>query len=299
MRNAQHPGAEDALSQYRQRVEDGIATLLPEASTEPASIHQAMRYSLAAGGKRLRPVLVLAAADLYPQRADPLPAAVAVECLHTYSLVHDDLPAMDNSPLRRGQPATHVAFDEATAVLTGDALLTESFRLLAHHYGSEPAVCVALVQTLATAADSRHLIGGQVVDTLSENTRVSGDRLDYIHRRKTAALITAALEMGIHVTEAPPEALETIRRVGAALGLAFQIIDDILDATSSDEVLGKTSGNDARMAKNTYVSIHGLEASRSAAREQTARAIDACAGLPSDRTAFLQGLIRKLEFRIK
>jgi geranylgeranyl diphosphate synthase type II len=289
---------EDTYDAYRERVEDGLQRLLPNTQEAPAAIHEAMRYCLAAGGKRLRPVLVLATADLYPTRIDPLPAAVAIECLHTYSLVHDDLPCMDNSPLRRGKPAAHVQFDEATAVLAGDALLTEAFRLLAHHYREQPEVAVALSACLSEAADSRHLIGGQVVDTLSEDTDISSETLDFIHQHKTADLLTAALLMGLHTTEAPEEAFARMKQVGRSLGLAFQIIDDILDTTSTEAVLGKTVGNDARQAKNTYVSLHGLEASRSAAKRETAFAIEACGALPGTNPAFLEALIRKLEFRL-
>lgn len=290
---------ERTYEHYRQHLEKGLVELLPSPTARPERIHQAMHYCLSAGGKRLRPVLLLAAAELYPRRADPLPAAVAVECLHTYSLVHDDLPCMDNSPLRRGQPAAHVQFDEATAVLAGDGLLTEAFRLLGVHYATDPGCCTALLQVLATAADSRHLIAGQVVDTLSEHAAISAETLEYIHLNKTAALLTAALLMGLHLTHAPAEAFARMREAGQALGLAFQIIDDILDATSSAEVLGKTTGNDARQAKNTYVSVHGLEASREAARAQTARAVAACQALPGTHSPFLEELVGRLEFRLK
>jgi len=283
---------------YQDRLESGLTNLLPAQDEEPTSIHRAMRYCMEAGGKRLRPVLLMASADLYPQLADPLAAAVAVECLHTYSLVHDDLPCMDDSPLRRGRPSAHVQFDEVTAVLAGDALLTEAFRLLAFHYAAVPATCVALIQCLSEAADSRHLIGGQVVDTLSENTVVSAATLDFIHHHKTADLLTAALVMGLHLTDCPARAIEHMKVAGRSLGLAFQIIDDILDATSSEEVLGKTTGNDARQAKNTYVSLHGLEASRLAATRETRKAIDACKNLPGANPEFLVSLIQKLEFRL-
>ena len=257
-----------------------------------------MHYALSAGGKRLRPVLLMATADLYSRKADPLAAAVAIECVHTYSLVHDDLPCMDDSPLRRGKPATHVQFDEATAVLTGDALLTETFRLLAIHYAGQPDCCIALMQCLATAADSQHLIGGQVVDTLSENQSIDAKTLDFIHHHKTADLLTAALLMGLHLTEAPQEAYRQLQIVGQSLGLAFQIIDDILDATAPTEQLGKITGNDTRMAKNTYVSLHGLQASREAASRETAKAIAACEKLPHTDPQFLINLIRQLEFRL-
>jgi len=283
---------------HRARLEQGLAALLPDPATPPAAIHEAMHYCLAAGGKRLRPVLLMAAADLYPQRADPLPAAVAIECLHTYSLIHDDLPGMDNSPLRRGRPSAHVRFDEATAILAGDALLTEAFRLLATHYAPQPERCVALVRCLAEAADSRHLIGGQVVDTLSEQTAISPDTLAYIHQHKTADLFIAALHMGLHLTDCPPAAFAHARTLGRSLGLAFQIIDDILDATSTPEVLGKTVGNDVRQAKNTWVSLHGLDASRADAKRETAAAVEACRALPGPGAAFLEQLVRALEHRL-
>jgi geranylgeranyl pyrophosphate synthase len=289
---------EQTYQNYRQRVEQGLASLVPGPEHEPARIHEAMHYCLSAGGKRLRPVLLMAAADLFPARADPLAAAVAIECLHTYSLVHDDLPSMDDSPLRRGRPSAHVQFDEATAVLAGDALLTEAFRLLGVHYAEVPDCCVRLLQCLASAADSRHLIGGQVVDTLSENELVSPQTLDFIHLHKTADLITAALLMGLHLTEAPEAAFAGMRSVGQSLGLAFQIVDDILDATSTDEAMGKTVGNDARQAKNTYVSLHGLEASREAAARATGNAMAAFSELPTAKGEFLMDLIRQLEFRL-
>ncbi|MEX0325697.1 MAG: polyprenyl synthetase family protein [Puniceicoccaceae bacterium] len=283
---------------YRQKVEAGLVQLVPPSGTAPERIHAAMNYCLSAGGKRLRPVLLMAAADLYPQQLDPLPAAVAIECLHTYSLVHDDLPCMDDSPLRRGKPSAHVQFDEATALLAGDALLTEAFRLLAFHYAADPQRGLNLLRILTEAADSRHLIGGQVVDTLSENKVITGETLQYIHHHKTADLITAALLMGLELTGHPSGAADNLRKVGQSLGLAFQIIDDILDATSTPEVLGKTVGNDEKQAKNTYVSLHGLEASREAARNATEEAIAACERLEGAETAFLVALIRKLEFRI-
>ncbi len=289
---------DNTYKSYQDKLESGLKSLPPSPDEAPASIHTAMRYCLDAGGKRLRPVLLMACADLYPQKADPLAAAVAIECLHTYSLVHDDLPCMDDSPLRRGKPSAHVQFDEATAVLAGDALLTEAFRLLAAHYAEVPNTCVELLLCLSEAADSRHLIGGQVVDTLSENTVVSAETLDFIHHHKTADLLTAALLMGLYLTDCPREAFQLMKTAGRSLGLAFQIIDDILDATSSADVLGKTTGNDAKQAKNTYVSLHGLEASRVAARKETRKAIEACSKLPGTNAQFLIQLIEKLEFRL-
>lgn len=272
--------------------------LLPAPDTPPASIHLAMHACLKAGGKRLRPRLVLLAADLYGPVVDPLPAAVAIECLHTYSLVHDDLPAMDDSPLRRGQPAAHIQFGEAIAILTGDALLTEAFRLLAHHYADVPHRAVALINCLAQAADSRHLIGGQVLDTLGENSVLSTDELAAIHQHKTADLITAALMMGLHVSDPPSQAAPLIEEIGHCLGVAFQIVDDILDATASSHSLGKPTGNDARLKKNTHVSLHGLEASREAVQTLTERALAACHKLPNTDPQALILLIQSLSTRI-
>lgn len=272
--------------------------LLPAPETAPASIHHAMRACLEAGGKRLRPRLVLLGANLYGPAVDPLPAAVAIECLHTYSLVHDDLPAMDDSPLRRGQPAAHIQFGEAMAILTGDALLTEAFRLLAHHYAAVPHRAVALIHCLAEAADSRHLIGGQVLDTLGESAVLSASELNAIHQHKTADLITAALMMGLHLSDPPPEAAPLIQEIGQCLGLAFQIVDDILDATASSSSIGKPTGNDARLQKNTHVSLHGLEASRQAVQSLTESALAACRKLPGADTQPLMALIQSLATRI-
>jgi geranylgeranyl pyrophosphate synthase len=264
-----------------------------------------MRYSLEAGGKRLRPVLVLAAAELFPPSGsgdaagDPMPAAVAVECVHTYSLIHDDLPCMDNDDLRRGRPTVHKAFDEATALLAGDALLTHAFALLATAYSGQPAVAHALVRELADAAGSRRLIGGQMEDLLAEKKAdATAGELEFIHLNKTAAMIEAALVMGGLVGGAPESALARLRRCGRHLGLAFQIIDDLLDATSDSATLGKTAGKDAQAGKTTYVKLHGLEASRRIAAEHTTAAQTALAAIEGDRT-FLSALIAQMAGRTK
>jgi geranylgeranyl diphosphate synthase, type II len=281
------------LEAHRARVEKALPASLPPPATRPARLHEAMHYSLEAGGKRLRPVLVLAAAELFPLRADPLPAALAVELLHTYSLIHDDLPAMDDSDLRRGRPSLHKAFDEVTAILAGDALLTHSFELLGQGYASQPEVGLRLVAELARAAGSRHLIGGQAEDTAAEHRQISAADLDYIHLHKTAALIAAACRLGLLCTTADEAALASLTAAARALGLAFQILDDILDVTSSAEAMGKTVGADAANAKNTYVALHGLEASQAAATRLTDEALDALRALPAD-TAFLEELFRRL-----
>ncbi len=279
------------------RVETGLDCHLPGATERPARLHAAMRYSLMGGGKRLRPVLLLAAADLAKPPvglgevgADPLPAAVAVECLHTYSLIHDDLPCMDDDDLRRGRPTVHKAYDEATAVLAGDALLTHAFALLGDAYSDRPTLANALVRELGRAAGSRHLIGGQMEDLLGEGkASATADELEFIHLNKTAAMLEASLVMGGLIGDLPEPHLATLRTTGRQLGLAFQIIDDILDATADTATLGKTAGKDAKDGKTTYVKLHGLEASRRFATECTDRALAAIASLPGD-TFFLRTL---------
>ena len=280
------------------RVERGLDLHVPRADARPARLHTAMRYSLQAGGKRLRPVLVLAAADLFDAKDDTaLPAAIAVECIHTYSLIHDDLPCMDNDDLRRGRPTAHKAFDEATALLAGDALLTHAFSLIATAYAAQPALAQALVRELADAAGSRRLVGGQMEDLLAEKkTDATADELEFIHLNKTAAMIEASLVMGGLVGGAGQEAIAGLRRAGGPLGLGFQIIDDILDATADSATLGKTAGKDARAGKTTYVTMHGLEASRRLADEHTAAVLQELGQLPGE-TVFLAALVRTMAAR--
>ena len=269
------------LESYRQRVERGIEELTPPADTRPARLHEAMRYSLQAGGKRLRPVLLLATADTFGPRVNPLAAAIALECLHTYSLVHDDLPCMDNDDLRRGRPTAHKQFDEATALLAGDALLTFAFQLLARHYADSPTIATALLREIADAAGSERLIGGQMEDLLAEKKAgTTANELDFIHHNKTAAMIAAALSAGALCGGVDESRLASLRDAGRHLGLAFQIVDDILDATADTATLGKTAGKDARAGKATYVSVHGLDAARRAATEQTTIALAALRALP-------------------
>ena len=285
------------LHAYRERVERALQAHLPAPGTAPARLHEAMRYSLAAGGKRLRPVLVLATADLLgaPESAADA-AAVAIECLHTYSLIHDDLPCMDNDDLRRGRPTVHKQFDEATALLAGDALLTHAFWKLAS-YGEHPAITVDLLAELGWAAGSQQLIGGQMADLLAERKPgVTPDELRFIHLRKTAAMISASMAMGGIVAGAKRDDIATLRRAGEHLGLAFQIVDDILDATADTATLGKTAGKDAKAGKTTYVKLHGLDASRQLAAEHHDAALAALSHLPGD-TSFLAALVQGLAGR--
>jgi geranylgeranyl pyrophosphate synthase len=277
---------------YLTRAEQGIDTHLPAATTRPGRLHEAMRYGMQAGGKRLRPVLLLAAADLRDNPLhDPLPAAVAVECVHTYSLIHDDLPCMDNDDMRRGRPAAHKRYDEATALLAGDALLTHAFVLLSTHYPADAELARALVCELASAAGGTQLIGGQMEDLLAGKTAgVTDAQLDYIHLNKTAAMIRASLVMGgLCGGLLDGGEIDALREFGRELGHAFQIVDDILDFTADSATLGKTAGKDARDGKATCVRLHGLEEARRHAGRHTQAALDALAKLPGD-TTFLREL---------
>lgn len=282
---------------YRQQVEDCLWNCFPQASSEPEVLHEAMAHALKAGGKRLRPILVLAAADLFPARVDAGPAAASIEMLHTYTLVHDDLPCMDDSPLRRGQPSVHAKYGETVAVLAGDALLTEAFAVLGRSYAEYPEVGLWLVRILADASGSLRLIGGQTADTLWEGRRVSPAELDRIHLNKTSALFSASLQMGLCCTRADSSAIAIGARIGEDLGLAFQIIDDILDATSDSTTLGKQVGGDAEKGKNTYVQLHGIEASRERARALTLATLNHCQSLDAD-TRFLEQLILRMQERV-
>ncbi|MFT3780416.1 MAG: polyprenyl synthetase family protein [Nibricoccus sp.] len=275
------------------KAETALDQLLPTGATRPERLHTAMRYSLQAGGKRLRPVLLLASAELFPGASlDPLPAAVSIECIHTYSLIHDDLPCMDNDDLRRGRPTCHKAFDEATALLAGDALLTYAFELLSNQYSGEAGL--SLVRELSTAAGSQRLIGGQMEDLLAEKSaNATTDQLNFIHLNKTAAMIEAALVMGGICGGAGSSEVSTLRSLGRELGLAFQIVDDILDATADTTTLGKTAGKDAKADKTTFVKLHGIEGSRRFAKQHTDAAVAKLNQLPGDKL-FLHELVEMM-----
>jgi geranylgeranyl pyrophosphate synthase len=283
----------NALTARADAALDALVPALPAAPAGPARIHAAMRYSLQAGGKRLRPALALAAAGLAGPDATEaaLPVAAALECVHTYSLIHDDLPCMDDDDLRRGRPTCHRAFDEATALLAGDALLAQAFLIAAEAYADRPVLAAALLRELAGAASGARLVGGQMQDLLAERDGggVAAADLEFIHLNKTAALLEASLVCGGLVAGLPAPALDGLRRAGRHLGLAFQIVDDVLDATADTAALGKTAGKDARAGKATYVSLHGVEAAAHMAADETARARAAIAALPGD-PAFLLGL---------
>ncbi len=250
------------LEAARTRVEEALDRSLPPE--RPESLREAMRYSLLAGGKRLRPILCLAACELAgedPQLA--VPTAVALEMVHTMSLIHDDLPAMDNDDLRRGRPTNHKVYGEANAILAGDALLTRAFEMVALRSPGVPAErLLAVVAELSLASGAPGLVGGQVVDLESEGRSVDLETLEYIHLHKTGALLQACVLCGALVAGAEPALLDALRTYSRGIGLAFQIIDDILDVTASSEVLGKTAGKDLTADKTTYPKLLGLEESR-------------------------------------
>ncbi len=264
------------LTRQSAAVEKALDRALPRATTKPHTIHKAMRYSLLAGGKRLRPILCLAAAEACGGTTEAaLPLACAVECIHTYSLIHDDLPCMDNDDFRRGRPTNHKVFGEGVAVLAGDALLTVAFELAASAPGTRRYPVATLVRELAHASGSRWLIGGQVADLEGEGKAATLRELRFIHEAKTAALLTAAIRLGAMSANATPARLEALSTFGKHLGLAFQVIDDILDVTQSSEKLGKSAGKDVAAQKTTYPALLGLEKSRREAQRLTTTALDA------------------------
>ena len=256
------------LETRRLIVEEALEAALPEKEGPEARVVEAMRYSLFAGGKRFRPILCIAAAEAVGEEVEAaMPAACALEMIHTYSLIHDDLPAMDNDDLRRGKPTSHVVFGEAIAILAGDGLLTEAFVLLSGYHTLLPERALKLIGVIARAASYRGMVGGQVVDMLSQNKPADLETVQQMHNRKTAALISAAAESGALAGRSTDDQVEALARYGRAIGLAFQIADDILDIEGDTEVLGKTTGSDVARGKVTYPAVVGLEEARQSARE--------------------------------
>ncbi len=263
------------------RVDEWLQRLLPREQDPPVIIHEAMRYSVFAGGKRLRPILTIATGELFgaPEEA-LLPAACALEMIHTYSLIHDDLPAMDNDSMRRGRPTNHVVYGEALAILAGDALLTQAFRTLAEATALPVERRGRVIAEVAEAAGtSNALIGGQVLDLQFEGKAISGPELEAIHRAKTGALIRCAVRSGAIVGGACETELAALTLYSEKIGLAFQIADDVLDATATSEVLGKTAGKDAAAQKATYTALYGIEGARQRAQSLHSEAVAALQNL--------------------
>jgi geranylgeranyl diphosphate synthase type II len=284
------------LEERRALVDRALDEALPAAAAWPETIHRAVRYSLFAGGKRIRPQLVFAAAEAVGAPLDAVvPYACAVEMIHTYSLIHDDLPAMDNDDLRRGKPTSHKVFGEAIAILAGDALLTRALHLLAEMPPEADAADVRrrlqALALLGEAAGTSGLIGGQVEDLESEGKDISAAALERLHRAKTGALLSACVRGAAAIGGAGADVLARLDRYAAAVGLAFQVVDDVLDATESAEQLGKTAGKDGQANKATYVRIHGLERSRALAQQLLGEALDAAASF-GERGATLGALAR-------
>jgi geranylgeranyl diphosphate synthase type II len=264
------------LDARAREVDAALRRHLPAPRKRPATIHAAMRHSLFAGGKRLRPVLCLAAAETCGgETANAMPAACAVELMHTYSLVHDDLPCMDDDDLRRGRPTCHKVYGEGMAVLTGDALLTQAFEVLAATPPTRRHPLADFVRELAVTGGSTQLIGGQVMDLEGEGRPLSKAELVRIHQAKTAALLTTSLRLGAMSANAPEARLDALTTFGRSLGLAFQVIDDILDVTQTTDKLGKTAGKDQSVDKATYPSLLGLDRARAEAGRLTTRAMNA------------------------
>ncbi|HEV2912073.1 MAG TPA: farnesyl diphosphate synthase [Pyrinomonadaceae bacterium] len=280
----------DFFRECREQTDARLDVLVPAEDVEPALVHKAIRWSLFAGGKRLRPALLLASGRAFgASDASLLTVACALEMIHTYSLIHDDLPAMDDDSLRRGRPTCHIRFDEATAILAGDALQTLAFQAIALEERLSAEVRVRIISEVARASGTpAGMIAGQAYDLAAESREVTGEQLERIHQHKTGALIVASVRCGALVAGADDRELEAVTRYGASLGLLFQITDDLLDVTATVEDLGKTPGKDERARKATYPALYGIEASRMRARAVHAQA---CAALESiERPAALAPL---------
>jgi len=255
------------MSAIQQRTESALGAALPAPGLAPARLHEAMRYAVLGGGKRVRPLLCHATGSIFGADSSAIDApAVAVELIHAYSLVHDDLPCMDDDVLRRGKPTCHVEFDEATALLVGDALQTQAFQVLSSHLaGIAAARQLDMLHLLALASGSRGMAGGQAIDLAAVGQQLTISELEFMHIHKTGALIRAAVLLGAHCGEAMPDALESLGRFANRIGLLFQVVDDILDIEASTATLGKTAGKDAAQNKPTYVNILGVSEAKAMA----------------------------------
>ena len=277
---------EEYSRQRAKQVDTALGHYLPTARTKPATLHQAMRYSLFAGGKRIRPLLTFAAAEACGGKlSDAMPLACAVECIHTYSLVHDDLPSMDNDDFRRGRPTSHKVYGEGIAILAGDALLTQAFEIVTKARGWPRYRHATLIAELAETAGSLQLIAGQVADLEGESKQLTLPQLRYIHERKTSTLLTCSVRLGGMSANCTPTQLKALTDFGYHVGLAFQVIDDILDVTQTTQQLGKTAGKDQASAKATYPALVGLEKSKKIAEQLTTKAFAALKPFKGKATA--------------
>ncbi|MCX7816130.1 MAG: polyprenyl synthetase family protein [Syntrophales bacterium] len=263
------------FSEKKGMIDEALDKILPPEDMDPTVLSRAMRYSMFAGGKRLRPILCIASAEVVGGRGEEvLPVACALECIHTYSLIHDDLPSMDNDDFRRGMPTNHRVFGEAVAILAGDALLTLAFNLLSSCFGAtRPENMLRIIKEISSAAGHQGMVGGQTIDVLSTGKRIDEATLKDMHKRKTGALIRASLLAGALFYDVDELVIDSLSSYGEHLGLAFQIADDILNVTGDSSTMGKGTGSDARLGKATYPSILGLEEANKCLRVSVERAL--------------------------
>lgn len=269
-------GFEEKLKEEMKYIDRYLETYLPSEKSYPEILFQAMRYSVFAGGKRLRPILTIAACEaMGGSREKAVPFACALEMIHTYSLIHDDLPALDNDDYRRGRLTSHKVFGENIAILAGDALLSEAFELMANSCCEKEEIsCVKAMQAIAHGAGTRGMVGGQVVDVMSEGKPIDETTLHYIHKNKTAAMIQGAMIAGAHLAEAEETEIQKMKEAGEKIGIAFQIQDDILDVIGTKEILGKPIHSDEKNNKITYVSMFGVEKSKKIVERLSQEAVD-------------------------
>jgi geranylgeranyl diphosphate synthase type II len=293
----------EGYERFHSEIEAHLLDFLPDIDQKSITLYDSMRYSLTAGGKRVRPVLTLAACDMLGGDTwQALPYACAVEYIHTYSLIHDDLPSMDNDDVRRGKPTNHIVFGEATAILAGDSLLTCAMEtmlkdmMLYFDKQQDLAKRIRAANAIIKGSGARGIIGGQITDIEAESKTVSAELLDYIHLNKTAALIVSSVLAGAYLAEADRTQLEALSLYGEYIGLAFQIADDILDVCGDDNEMGKKCGQDADRHKATYPTIHGIERSKERMRELTDIAIGALAPF-GEKSGFLIGMAEALSLR--
>lgn len=293
------------FDEYVELVNDYLVDYLPRIDSKSSTLYDSMKYSLTAGGKRLRSVLVLAACEFAGGDAKmALPYACAMEYIHTYSLIHDDLPAMDNDDLRRGRPTNHIVYGDGMAILAGDGLLNSAFEVMNKDMLmyldnlEELKKRINASYTISKGAGVRGMVAGQVSDIEAENKKCSNEMLEYIHLNKTGALITASIRAGLYLGGADDEMMANMTEYAENMGLAYQIADDILDVIGSEEEMGKKAGADQLMEKTTYVTLNGLEASKVKLRQLTQNAVDAIADY-YDNAEFFRDLVLKLETRTK
>lgn len=290
-------------SEYKSIIEDYLIDYLPNIDEQSIRLREAMAYSLEAGGKRLRPVLLLASSEFAGvDSLKVLPYAIAIEYIHTYSLIHDDLPAMDNDDLRRGKPTNHKVYGEAMAILAGDGLLNTAFEIMSKdlmmHFDNKDELIrrIKAMYVISKSAGIQGMVSGQTADIINENIKVSEDTLRFIHLNKTAALITGSIRAGLYLGNASEEMMSNMTRYAENLGLAFQITDDILDVQGDESKMGKTLGKDESEGKNTFVSLYGIDGARAKLKEATTNALDAIS-VYYDNAEFFRDLVIDLSNR--